>query len=262
MMDFYGDYHTHSRQSDGRQSDVQIIKAAKERGLKEVAITDHGPLVLGIGIKDTAVLADMRLRVDALNSLNPDIDVLLGVEANIRDLDGNLDIDVQSMESLDILIAGLHPYTLPTSWSDGINLFGQNSFRHLSRRQRQKAVEANTQATVAALNNNPRLEILSHPGLFFHVDIAEVARACVKNQVLFEINCGHGYPPISDIMIAKEHGVNFIVNSDAHFIETVGQLSYGLTVIEQLGIPEERIVNLQRKGGYQRWSKKLRGYIH
>ncbi|HPF44036.1 MAG TPA: PHP domain-containing protein [Syntrophomonadaceae bacterium] len=261
-MDFFGDYHTHSRHSDGRQSDLQIIEAARSRGLKEVAITDHGPLVLGIGIKDAGTLKNMRLRIDAFSSFFPDIDILLGVEANIRDLDGHLDINVTDMEPLDIIIAGLHPYTLPTSLSHGIHLNGQNFFRHLSRRQRQKAVAANTQATVAALDNNPQLDILSHPGLFFHVDIAEVAKACARNQVLFEINCGHGYPPISDIMIAKEQGVTFIINSDAHFQETVGQLDYGRTVIEQLGIPEERIVNLQEQGGYKRWSKKVKGCIH
>ena len=261
-MNFYGDYHTHSRHSDGRQNEAQIIAAAKDKGLKEVAITDHGPLVLGIGIKDASVLERMRVRIDALNTLNPAINVLLGVEANIRDLEGNLDIDIKTMEQLDILIAGLHPYTLPTSWADGINLYLQNSFRHLSQKQRQKAVEANTQATVAALNNNPHIDILSHPGLFFYVDIVEVAQACVKNEVLFEINCGHGYPHISDIMKASEQGVQFIINSDAHFTATVGQLAYGLEMIAELDIPTERIVNLEEKGGCQGWPKKLRGYIH
>ncbi|NLB52030.1 MAG: PHP domain-containing protein [Syntrophomonadaceae bacterium] len=261
-MNFYGDYHTHSKHSDGRQNEAEIIEAAKEKGLKEIAITDHGPLALGIGIKDTKVLEKMRLRIDALNQLNPDITILLGVEANIRDLDGTLDIPISAMELLDVLIAGLHPYTIPTSVSDGINLYLQNSFRHLGRSQREKAIRNNTKAIVAALDNNPRIDILSHPGLFFYIDVEEVAQACVRNEVLFEINCGHGYPHVSDIMVAKEQGVHFIINSDAHFTATVGQLEYGEEAMKKIDIPPSRIVNLEDKGGYNRWPKRSKGYIH
>lgn len=259
-MEFFGDYHTHSRHSDGRQSIVQIIKAARERGLQEIAITDHGPLALGIGLRDAGVLAALRQDIDALKRIYTDINILLGVEANIRDLQGTLDI--QDLKPLDIIIAGLHPYTIPTAWSDGVQIFGQNFLRHASRRQRQKAVEANTRATIAALDNNPELDILSHPGLFYQVDIRAVARACVRNQVLFEINCAHGYPPASDIMIAKEQGVNFIINSDAHFTRTVGQLDYGRAMIERLEIPPERIVNLRGRGGHGNWPKKAKDCIH
>lgn len=258
-MDFWGDYHTHSRHSDGRQSEVQIVEAARKRGLKEIAITDHGPLALGIGMKNAGILTAMRQRIDDLNHIYPDIEILLGVEANIRDLEGKLDVEGKELELLDILIAGLHPYTIPTSWSDGMQIFGQNFLRRLSRQERQKAIEANTQATVAALNSNPSLDILSHPGLFYHVDIKAVSRACVENQVLFEINCAHGYPPISDIMVAKEQGVNFIINSDAHFAKTVGQLDYGLEMIERLGISTANIVNLWGRGGHKSWSKKAKG---
>lgn len=262
LMNFYGDYHTHSHQSDGRQNENEIIEAARKMGLKEIAITDHGPLALGIGIQDARVLEKMRMRIDALNQLNPDIKILLGVEANIRDLDGTLDIPVNAMEYLDILIAGLHPYTVPTSWSGGIDLYLQNSLRHLSSRQREKAIRNNTQAIISALQENPRIDILSHPGLFFYVDVKEVARACAQNEVLFEINCGHVYPPLSDIMIAKEQGVQFIINSDAHFTETVGQLEYGLDIIEKAAIPPSQIINLEDKGGYKSWPKQTKGYIH
>ena len=76
-------------------------------GLQEIAITDHGPLALGIGLRDAGVLAALRQDVDALNCIYTDINILLGVEANIRDLQGTLDI--QDLKPLDILIAGLHP---------------------------------------------------------------------------------------------------------------------------------------------------------
>ncbi|HQD90445.1 MAG TPA: PHP domain-containing protein [Syntrophomonadaceae bacterium] len=259
-MDYYGDYHTHTRRSDGRQSEEQIIAAAMEWGLKEVAITDHGPMAAGIGIKNPQAYLELKERIENLQPLYPDITILTGAEANIRDLDGTLDIPPDILEQLDIVIAGLHPYTLPTSLQDGVDIFVQNSLRHFSKAQREKAVNANTKATVEAIYANPQIDILSHPGLYFTVDVEEVARACVKQEVLFEINCGHKHPHVSDIIIAEREGVDFIINSDAHFTDTVGDLRYGSEVVAELKIDPDRIVNCLDGGGHTRWAKKHKAY--
>jgi putative hydrolase len=261
-MDLYGDYHTHTRRSDGRQDEEDIIKAARERGLKEVAITDHGPLAAVIGVSGATEYLSLRDRIDALASAYPDIKVLVGAEANIRDLQGTLDIPDEIIAELDILIAGLHPYTLPTSIKDGWGIFVQNSLRHLGRGERDKAKNNNTKASVETIYNNPQLDILSHPGLFFAIDVGEVARACVRNDVLFEINCGHEYPDISAIMEAEGAGVDFIINSDAHFQETVGNLEYGTKLVEKLDIAPEQVVNRSQGGGYTQWRKRKRSCIY
>ncbi len=254
-MNFIGDYHTHTKKSDGRQSLRDVVEAARVRGLREVAITDHGPLVLGIGVKRAQTYLETKKEIAAINreleDQGVDLKVLLGAEANIRDLEGNLDIPGDIVGELDFLIAGLHPYTLPTSVRSGYELTVQNSLRHLGKKQRAQAMDNNTRATVEALYRNPAIDILAHPGLFFAVDIEQVASACLDNDVLFEINCGHSHPPISDIIKAYRAGVNFIVNSDAHFMDTVGQLSYGQEVIDLLGIEAYRVANFQRTGGNQ-----------
>lgn len=259
-MRFYGDYHIHTRRSDGRQSEEQVITSAMERGLKEIAITDHGPLAAGIGVKNPEVYLELKERIKNLQPLYPDLTILVGAEANIRDLEGTLDVPSEILRELDIVIAGLHPYTLPTSVQDGMGIFVQNSLRHLSKAQREKAVNANTKATIEAIYTNPELDILSHPGLFFTVDVEEVARACIKEEVLFEINCGHEHPNVSDIIVAEREGVSFIVNSDAHFTDTVGDLRYGSEVVAQLEINTERIANALDRGGHTRWAKKYRAY--
>jgi len=257
-MELYGDYHTHSRLSDGRQDEEDIIRAARERGLKEVAITDHGPLAAVIGVSDAGDYLLLRDKLDAVASVHPDVKALLGAEANIRDLQGTLDIPPEIIAEMDILIAGLHPYTLPTSIKDGWAVFVQNSLRRLGRGQREKAINNNTKASIEAMYNNPLLDILAHPGLFFTVDVGEVARACVRNDVLFEINCGHEYPDISAIMEAEGAGVDFIINSDAHFRETVGNLEYGTELVEKLDIAPEQVVNRFQGGGYTQWRKRKR----
>ena len=259
-MKFYGDYHTHTRRSDGRQGEEQIIVAALGRGLKEVAITDHGPLAAVIGVKNPEVYLQTKERVKNLQPLYPDLKILVGAEANIRDLEGNLDVPPEVLDQLDIVIAGLHPFTLPSSLQDGVDIFVQNSLRRLSQAQREKAVMANTQALMAAIYANPQIDIISHPGLFFTVDIEEVAQACVKQGVLFEINCAHEHPDVSDIMIAERSGVDFIINSDAHFTDTVGDLRYGNEVVAELDIDLRRIANGLDRGGHTRWAKKHATY--
>lgn len=257
-MNLYGDYHTHSRYSDGRQDEEEIIQAARARGLKEVAITDHGPLAAVIGVSNADEYLLLGDKLEAIANKYSDINVLLGAEANIRDLQGILDIPPEIIAQMDILIAGLHPYTLPTSVKDGLAIFAQNSLRHLGRGQREKAINNNTKASVEAIYNNPELDILSHPGLFFTIDITEVARACTNNDVLFEINCGHEHPDISAIMKADRLGVHFIINSDAHFQDTVGKLDYGIEMVEKLKIAPEQLVNRCQGGGYSQWRKRKR----
>lgn len=257
-MKYYGDYHTHSRYSDGKESVERIADAARQRGLSEVAITDHGPNVIVSGVKN---LDSYRRVLEEIHGLEiPGIRVLAGAEANIIDLEGKLDVPPAVCEQLDVLICGLHPYSVPANIRDGYRLFGRNHLRHLSRGRRQKAVNANTRAVVAALENNP-VDILSHPGLFFEVDVEEVARACVRENVLFEINCGHHHPELEDVEIAFRAGVKFIISSDAHFYDTVGELEYGTRLVEKLGIPAERIANC-RVGGDEGWTGKRKQSKH
>lgn len=256
-MQFVGDYHTHSRFSDGRQSVEDIIRSARARGLKEIAVTDHGPLVAVIGVEKASDYLKTKAEIAAQPEYE-DIRVLVGAEANIRDMQGTLDIPGEITEELDLLIAGLHPYTLPTSLEDGMGIFVQNSLRHLGRRQRDKAIEHNTIAVLEAIDKNPELDIISHPGLFFALDVYEVGRACARNDVLFEINCGHEFPDLSAIMEAERAGANFIINSDAHFRSSVGALAYGEYVIETLGIDKDRVVNYPDRGGYDTWGKRAR----
>lgn len=254
-VEFYGDYHTHTNYSDAKQGLIDIVEAARNRGLKEVAITDHGPLAAVIGVSNPNSYLKLKEEINLINEEYDDIKVLLGAEANIRNIEGDLDIPPYIIKELDILIAGLHPYTLPTSIKAGVKIFLQNSLRHLGKGCYEKAVKNNTQAVIAAMKNNPSLDILAHPGLFFKLDIAEVAQVAVKERVLFEINCGHEYPKISDIMEADKYGINFIVNSDAHLSSTVGDFSYAKRIIKKLNLDEARIVNSSARGGYKTWVK-------
>jgi putative hydrolase len=256
-MEFYGDYHCHSLYSDGRADMEEMVRAAARRGFMEVAITDHGPGALGIGVKTAAVYREVRERAEELNSRQDHIRVLVGAEANITSLAGDLDLPEELAQEMDVLIVGMHPYTVPETWQDGCRLFAVNHLRHLGQGWRQRAINANTKAITACLNHND-VDILAHPGLFFQVDVEEVAWACVKNQVLFEINCGHEYPDLSDIIIAERVGVDFIIDSDAHFPDSVGKFEYGQSIVSRLALEPERVANL--RGGEKNDVPRLQKY--
>ena len=75
-MKYYGDYHTHSRYSDGREQVESIAEAARWRGLSEVAVTDHGPRLLVLGVDG---LSRYEQLLQEINSLNiPEVRVLAG----------------------------------------------------------------------------------------------------------------------------------------------------------------------------------------
>jgi putative hydrolase len=251
MMKFYGDYHTHSHYSDGRQTIREIAAAAQKRGIREVAVTDHGPHAAVIGVNNAETYMKIKNEVKSINESHEyEILIFTGAEANIKGLSGDLDVPREIIAELDLLIVGMHPYTLPTSIDDGMNIWVQNSLRHFGKSQQEKAQNANTKATVEALYRNPEIDILAHPGLFFKIDMEEVARACIKNEVLFEINCAHEHPELSDIIIVDKLGTEFIVNSDAHFPDSVAKLDYGEKLIERLGIESDRVANYRYGGNY------------
>ncbi|MGE5417543.1 MAG: PHP domain-containing protein [Acidobacteriota bacterium] len=250
-MEFYGDYHIHSNYSDGQESVKQIAEAARMQGLVEVAITDHGPAVLFSGVNNRSIYQQVIEEIKKLE--DPSVSVLSGAEANIIDPGGMLDIPSDIYNDLDVLICGLHPNTIPRRSKASYSMFARNYMRRLGT-DRNKAINTNTKAVAGALDSNP-VDILSHPGLYFKVDMTEVARACVRNDVKFEINCGHQHPNLDDIKTANQLGVEFIVNSDAHHCWTVGKLQYGAEVIEKLNLPMERIYNC-KVGGNQEWIGK------
>ena len=99
------DHHTHTVYSHGKGTIEDNVRVASEKGLSSIAITDHGPGHLTYGIK-MEKLPEMRAEIDRLKSVYPDIEVLLGVEANTLRVPPYL--DVEDTDLFDILLAGYH----------------------------------------------------------------------------------------------------------------------------------------------------------
>ncbi len=244
-MEFFADWHTHSKYSDGRGTIEENVAAAVARGLEQLAITDHGPCNIGVGVNNAETYLKIKDEVRVINRKYEEITVKTGAEADIIGLDGSIDIPRPVIEQLDIFTVGLHPYIWPSSVEGAWSVVGVNQLSQISRGFRQKARVNNTKALKEAIYKYD-IDFISHPDLRMPVDIAELAVVCAARETALEINTGHHYDKEDLVRIAAKEGVNFIVNSDAHFPETVGDLASGGILLEKYNVPIECILNAKR----------------
>ncbi|RKD30115.1 PHP domain-containing protein [Thermohalobacter berrensis] len=241
-MKIIGDFHTHTVYSHGKGTIRQNVESARKKGLKEIAICDHGPSHMGFGVKREN-LKRMREEVDRLNSIYNDIKILLGVEANIISYEGDIDVDDDIMKYLDILLVGFHFGAKPASISDALKLYGMNYAGKIIPSIGKTARYYNTQALVNAINRY-NIDLITHPGAKVDIDTRKLAKAAAKRKTALEINASHGQLTVEYIKIAMKEDVKFIISSDAHRPEDVGNLDEGIKRAKEAGLSVDRIINV------------------
>jgi putative hydrolase len=223
-MNLLVDLHTHTVNSGHAYSTLgENAKAAAARGLKAIGVTDHGPALPG-GAHDYHFW-NLRVLPDEFEGVR----LLKGIEANIIDESGRLDLDDDSLKSLDVVLIGFHPKC--GYESDDIN--------------------QNTTTLIKAMSN-PLVHIVVHPGNpWFPVDPDKVVEAAAKYNVMMEMNNSSfvksrpgGQDLSRDIGRAVyESGQDIILGSDAHWATQVGHLDEALYEVEKIGFTADRIIN-------------------
>ena len=241
-MEFFGDYHMHTLYSDGRADIMEMAEAAHLKGLREIGIADHGPANIGTGVKVGETYLQIKDEVKNISEVFPGLRIMVGAEADIVGLAGQLDIPKKVIKELDYLLVGLHPFVKPNDFGTAWSYVLGNQLVKVNKGLKEKVKNINTKTLIASLYEYNVLAV-THPGLKMEVDYQELARACIKTDTALEINTGHNFPKASDVLAIAGSGVNFIVNSDAHFPETVGDFDYGNYVLTKAQIPEERVLN-------------------
>lgn len=217
------DVHNHTVSSGHAYSTVQeVALEASKKGLKYVGITDHGPKMPGgphiFHIGNLKVIPD---NIDG-------VEILKGVEANILNKEGEMDIPERLLKGLDIVIASLHDVCMEPS-----------------------NVEEHTKALLNAMENE-YVDILGHPGNpSFPIDKEKVVLAAKKTNTLVEINNSSfsksrkgSYKNCREIaLLCKKHRVPVIVNSDSHISFDVGVFDEAIKLLEDIEMPEELIIN-------------------
>lgn len=218
------DLHLHTISSGHAYSTVEeYARAAAEKGLEAIAIADHGPALQGGG----SLYHFWNLRVLPRSWYS--VLVLRSVEANILNTEGGLDLPDQVLEKLDLVHAGLHPYT------------GYEG----------KSTEENTRAMLAALAN-PLVDIIVHPdNPSFPVDMEKVVEAAIGEGKALEVNnSSFVYTRLgseeSCLQMAAEidrRGGNLAVGSDAHVSSFAGEFSRAVEILRETDTAPYSVIN-------------------
>lgn len=253
MTKLIGDYHTHTIYSSGFKKKGSHAtgtircnaEAALAKGLKEIVISDHGPGHYLYGVKKKNIPI-MREEIDKLNKeFEPKgLRILLGVEANIIGIDGRLDVDDEIIEQIDFLVMGYHYGAAPRRMVDGLCLYVLNPLTKLFKLGKKRIIDLNTKAYIKALENYP-IDMLSHPGSKAGINIVEVARAAAKTGTALEISSKHSELSVESIKLLLDEDVKYLVNSDAHYPEDIGNVEKAIDKAKQANLPLDRIKNIE-----------------
>lgn len=240
------DYHIHStysRRNHGKSTIEEIVQKAAELGLKEIAITDHGPGHWLYGIQDSKI-KEAKDKVVEMRKKYPNMKILLGVEANLLDYDGNTDITDQVLKYCDIVLCGYHMGAWFSSFRDAWNFIAMNEIGRKNGKIFEKMKAKNTGAVVKAMNKY-KIDIWTHPGDKIPLDTDTVARAAEETGTILEINNSHSHLNAQEIKIAAKYNVKFVINSDAHIKDKIGGCERGLNAAADAGLDLSRIINLK-----------------
>lgn len=248
-----GDYHTHTVYSDGNGTMEQNIRSAMFKGLKQIAITEHGYHHMAHGMKRHLV-EQYKNEMDNLKKKYKNVDVLYGIESNVLSLNGDIDITKEERSGFDVLIVGFHKSYKPMSVKNFFNFWLPNNVRFLGKRKRQ--IEKNTRAYILALKNHD-IDILAHlnyGGCL--VNCVEIAKVAVETNTYIELNGKRILFTDQEMLDMAKTGVKFIINSDAHYPERVGKNHKAFNIIERLNIPHEQVVNLDKLPNFKNYKQK------
>ncbi len=225
MKDIKGDLHIHSKWSDGSHTFDELVAAAKARGYRYIAITDHSK---GLGIArglSEEKLMDEKREIEAINKKLRGFTLIAGVEVDIRS-DGTMDFSDEALKEVDFVVASIH------------SGFRQNR-------------EQLTKRLVAAIKN-PYVSVIAHPtGRLigerdaYDVDIDHILKVAKETGTAIEINA---YPlrlDLNDIYAkrAKELGIPIAIGTDAHIISQFNYMVYGVSIARRGWLEKSDVLN-------------------
>ena len=216
------DTHTHTNASAHAYSTLlENVGVAKQKGLEGIVMTNHAPAVIDAPhIWHFHALFNIPREIDGIK-------VLGGVEANVLDEDGTLDMTPLDMQSCEVVIASIHrPCYTPGN------------------------VEKHTKTWLNVIKN-PYVDILGHSGEErFKYDYETVIAAAIAANVCIEINAhsfvarrGTKYNCREIAETCKKMGANIVVSSDAHICFDVGNFCTAIEMLREIDFPEELIMN-------------------
>lgn len=236
------DYHTHTPYSHGKNTVLENATAAKAKGLKELGITDHGFNHILFGLKRKK-LADLRAEVIEAEKLTG-VKVLMGMESNITSADGTTDMKNEDLQYFDIYLCGIHEVLKFKRLSDFYNIFVKNySAYKFAKKPSNSVVAKTTKIYIETIKNNP-IDILTHINYKCFCDLEQVAKCCADYGTYIEINTKKRHVSAEELNLMASTGVRFVIDSDAHSADRVGDTKIAEEILADANVPLDRIDNI------------------
>ena len=223
--DLKGDVHMHTVETDGKNTIEEMAEAAKVRGYKYMAITDHSKnLAFANGLDDKRAVAHIQ-RIHEAGKQIDGITILAGIEVDIL-ADGDLDLSDDVLAQMDIVIASVH------------SVFNQDSAKMTERLL--KAIE------------NPNTSLIGHPtGRIqlrrdsYHFDMSAILAAAAKHKVAMELNSYPDRLDLNDVHLrqAKQQGVKIVINTDSHHTSHMEKIRYGILQARRAWLTKDDVLN-------------------
>ena len=225
IEDLQGDVHMHTVETDGRNTIEEMAEAAKERGYRYMAITDHSKnLAFANGLDDQRAIGHIQKIRDA-NARIGGIKIFAGIEVDIL-ADGDLDLSDEVLAQMDIVIASVH------------SVFNQEPAKMTERLL--KAIE------------NPNTSIIGHPtGRIqlrrdaYQFDMDAILVAAAKHKVAMELNSYPDRLDLNDVHLrqAKQRGVKIVINTDSHHTSHLEKIRYGILQARRAWLTKDDVLN-------------------
>ncbi len=233
LADIRGDVHMHTVATDGRETIRDMAEAAARRGLQYIAITDHSKnLAMTNGLDDARAQEHVRQIRLVSEAMEGRIRVFAGIEVDILQ-DGALDLSDETLEQMDVVIGSVHShFRIPA--------------------------EEMTARLLRALEN-PYLRILGHPTGRkvlrrdpYEYDLESVLKRCAELGVAVEHNASPARADLSDLNLrkAKALGCRISVNTDAHSLEDLDKMRFGITQLRRAWLTAADVLNTLDAGAF------------
>ncbi|HEY6103849.1 MAG TPA: DNA polymerase/3'-5' exonuclease PolX [bacterium] len=224
LEDIRGDLQMHTRWSDGAEPVEQMARVAKDRGYEYIAITDHSRSLKFVG---GVPVDELRVNAKTCRKLSDRLGfaVLIGTECDVLS-DGRLDYPDDVLAELDVVVASVHT--------------------------RLKMGREEMTARLIRAMEHPHVDIIGHPtGRLlgqreaYEVDIERLVDAAARTGTVLEINASPGRLDLSDVhaRLARERGVTFAINTDAHSRYELRFMEYGINVARRAWIEPKHVLN-------------------
>ncbi|MDE6868823.1 MAG: PHP domain-containing protein [Clostridia bacterium] len=236
------DYHTHTPYSHGKNTVLENAMAAKEIGLKEIAITDHGfnHILFGLRRRKLGALRSEIIEAEKLTGVK----VLMGMESNVISVDGETDMTENDLKYFDIYLCGIHEVLRFKSFYDMRNVMMKNYMAYkLGKKPSDKIIANTTKTYINVVKNNP-VDIITHINYKCFCDLKEVAKCCSDYGTYIEINTKKRHVSAEELNIMASTGVRFVIDSDAHSASRVGDTKIAEEILAEASVPLEQIDNI------------------